>query len=104
MVASIPAWLNTLTILGGLLTIGSAAFLVYRIGGARKTYKDLRAQREPGQPEPSGTVTFMFVGAIVLALGLLLLGLGIAGSARPEEIGAQAELLRTVYTAFSGTA
>lgn len=104
MVASIPAWLNTLTILGGLLTIGAAVFLVYRIGGARKTYRDLRPQRNPGQQEPSGTVMFMFVGFIVLALGLLLLGLGIAGSASPEELGTQSELMRSVYTAFSGTA
>lgn len=101
MEASVPAWLNTLTILGGLLTIGAAVFLVYRIGGARRTYRDLKPKRGPEEPEPSGTVLFMFVGAIVLALGLLLLGLGIAGAARPEELDVQTEGLRMLYTAFS---
>lgn len=104
MVSSVPAWLNTLTVLGGLLTLGSAIFLVYRIGGARRTYRNLRPQRNSNEPEPSGTVMFMFVGAIVLALGLLLLGLGIAGSVRPEELGAQPEAIRMFYTAFSGMA
>jgi|GEM_PF-3113010 len=104
MVASIPAWLNTLTILGGLITIGAAAFLVYRIAGARQTYRELRPQKSPDQPEPSGTVMFIFVGAILLALGLLLLGLGIAGSAEPEELGAGSEAFRIIYTAFSAKA
>ena len=47
---------------------------------------------------------FIFVGAILLALGLLLLGLGIAGSAEPEELGAGSEAFRIIYTAFSAKA
>src|SRR5690625_7621828 len=98
MVASIPAWLNTLTILGGLITIGAAAFLVYRIAGARQTYRELRPQKSPDQPEPSGTVMFIFVGAILLALGLLLLGLGMAGSEEPKRAGGASEESGFIYT------
>lgn len=88
MDASTPAWLNTLTILGAILTIGAGSFLGFRISNARRTYKALRPKTDPREDDPSGTVVFIIVGFIVLALGLLLLGLGLSGWVRPDELGA----------------
>ena len=77
-------WLNALTIIGGILTLGAGGFLTYRISNARRTYRDLRPNRSPNQDDPSGTVVFIVVGFIVLVLGLLLLGLGLSGWLSPE--------------------
>ena len=86
MEASTPAWLNTLTILGAVLTLGGGGFIGYRISNLRQTYRDLRPQ-EPGREDAaSGNAVFMLVSVLVLAIGLLLLGLGIAGAVRPDQI------------------
>lgn len=87
MDGSTPAWLNTLTILGALLALGSAAFLVFRIGNARKTYQDLRPEKKEAEDTPSSSVVFMIGAAIMFALGVLLFGLGLVGSFRPDEVG-----------------
>jgi len=83
MEATTPAWLNTLTILGGILVLAAGSFLTYRISNARRTYRELRPKTSPQQDDPSGTVVFIIVGFIVLVLGLLLFGLGLSGWLMP---------------------
>ncbi len=87
MEASTPAWLNTLTILGAVLVLGGGGFIGYRIVNLRQTYRDLRPERPASDDKASGNAVIMLVSVLVLAIGLLLLGLGIAGAVRPDQIG-----------------
>lgn len=86
METSSPAWLNTLTILGAVLVLGGGGFIGYRIANMRQTYRDLRPKTPNEGNEPSGNAVMMIVSVLVLAIGLLLLGLGIAGVASPNEV------------------
>ena len=86
MEASTPAWLNTLTILGAVLVLGGGGFIGYRIVNMRQTYRDLRPQKPVRDNESSGNAVIMIVSVLVLAIGLLLLGLGIAGVASPDQM------------------
>lgn len=86
METSTPAWLNILTILGGVMVLGGGGFIGYRITNLRQTYRDLRPQKPVSDNESSGNAVIMIVSVLVLAIGLLLLGLGIAGAVRPDQI------------------
>jgi len=87
MDGSTPAWLNTLTVLGALLVIGSVAFLVFRIGNARKTYRDMQPRKDRAEDTPSSSVVFIISAFIMLVLGILLFGFGLAGFFKPDEVG-----------------
>ena len=87
MESTTPAWLNALTIIGALLIIGSVSFLSWRICNARKTYRDMQPRRDENANTPSSSVVFILGAFIMMVLGILLFGLGLVGSFRPEEVG-----------------
>ncbi len=83
---NLPAWINLLTILGGLMVLISATFLTYRVANQRRTYRALRPKQSAQENDPSATVVFIWLAFFGLAIGLLLFGLGLASALRPDQV------------------
>ncbi len=83
---NLPAWINLLTILGGVMVITSATFLTYRIANQRRTYRALRPKQSTRENDPTAAVVFIWLAFFGLAIGLLLFGLGLASALRPDQV------------------
>jgi hypothetical protein len=88
-----------LTILGAVMVLASGTFLYTRLT-RRKTFQQLKPEHDPRKDDPSGTVVFIILAALVFAIGFLVLGLGFFGLLAPGQTGSSAAARELLPTAL----
>lgn len=74
-----------LTILGAVMVVVSGAYLILRLVRRNTTYENLKPVQDPTKDDPSRTVVFIVLAALVVSIGFLVLGLGIFGLISPQQ-------------------
>lgn len=67
------------------MVLASGIYLIARLGRRNATYQKLKPDEDPRTDDPSRTVVFILLAALVLAIGFLLLGLGIFSLVSPAQ-------------------